>query len=174
MVFIGGCAGNTESTFLEGEPNTESGSSEILAKSEKHYWVSWQGEVFDSVSAPGGVDESLDTLVWLAFREGIVISEEQSAEEDVYITESNQVLEGSEEVVDNVWIRIVQEEFVPDESAIGHIAHKDYIIYTQEQDAYVGVQSVENNELWTILKMDDYGDWLEKEIKIYIRMTTGL
>lgn len=50
----------------------------------------------------------------------------------------------------------------------------DYLFYRQREDAYVGIQSAENNDLWTILKMADYGEWLEKEIRIYVRMTTGL
>lgn len=74
----------------------------------------------------------------------------------------------------DVWVRIVQEAVQPESGSIGQIAHKDYIFYRQGEDAYIGVQSTENNGLWTIIKMVGYGDWLEKEIGIYIRMTTGL
>jgi len=138
------------------------------------YKVSWQGEVFDSDWAPAGFYDSLNTLVWMAYRGGDIIAEDLSSDEDAYITESIQVLEGSDEAEHDVWVRIVQEAVEPESGSIGQSAHKDYIFYRQGEDAYVGIQSAENNELWTMIKMDDYGDWLEKEIRIYIRMTTGL
>ena len=174
MGFIGGCARNIPSTSLEAESDIASRNQETAAENEKHFWVNRQGEIFDSVSAPGGVDESLDTLVWMAFRGGSIISEDLSAEESDYILESNRVIDGSEEAGDHVWIRVGQEASIPQEGALGQVSHKDYIFYVQEEDAYVGVQSAEDTGLWTILEMADYGDWLEKEIDIYIRLTTGL
>ena len=171
---VNGCAQKNNNTVLESDSETESESQEISVESEKHYWVNWQGEIFDGTSAPGGVDESLETFVWMAFRSGTVVAENQSAEEDLYVTESGQVLGGNEETSDTIWIRIEQESFIPDEGSLGQISHKDYIFYRQGEDAYVGVQSGEDTELWTILNMADYGDWLEKEIGIYIKMTTGL
>ena len=173
-LLVGGCSRNIEGTLLEREPNSASGNQENLAENDKHYWLNRQGEVFDSANAPGGVDESLDAIVWLAFREGTVISEDQPSEENACILESNKVLDGFEEVEDHVWIRIAQEALIPQEGALGQVSHKDYIFYVQGEDAYVGVQSAEDTELWTILEMTDYGDWLEKEIDIYVRMTTGL
>ena len=174
LLLLGGCARNIESTSLEAESDIAPRNQETSIENEKHFWVNRQGEVFDSTNAPGGVEESLDTIVWMAFRGGIIISEDLSADENDYILESNQVLDGSEEVEDHVWIRIEQEAYIPQEGALGQVSHKDYIFYVQGEDAYVGVQSAEDTGLWTILEMTDYGDWLEKEIDIYVRMTTGL
>ena len=174
MGFIGGCAQNIESTSLEAESDIAPRNQETSIENEKRFWVNRQGEIFDSTYAPGGVDESLDTLVWMAFRGGTIISEDMSAEENAFIPESDRVLDGSEEVKDHVWIRVEQEVYIPQEGALGQVSHKDYIFYVQGEDAYVGVQSAEDTGLWTILEMTDYGDWLEKEIDIYVRMTTGL
>ena len=173
-LLMGGCARNIENASLDMESDIASLNQEISAESKKHFWVNRQGEIFDSTNAPGGVDESLDTLVWMAFRGGTIISENLSAEENTYIPESDKVLEGSEEIEDHVWIRIEQEAYIPQEGTLGQVSHKDYIFYVQGEDAYVGVQSAEDTELWTILEVADYGDWLEKEIDIYVRMTTGL
>ena len=173
-LLMGGCAVNNESMTEKSNDEAISDGPDISTKEEKHFWVNRQGEIFDSTNAPGGVDESLDTLVWMAFRGGTVISEDMSAEENAFISESDRVLEGSEEAEDHVWIRIVQEPFTASEGSLGQVSHKDYIFYVQGEDAYVGVQSAEDTELWTILEMADYGDWLEKEIDIYVRMTTGL
>ena len=174
MGFMGGCSVYDENTTAESNNDAISTEPDIATGEEKHFWANRQGEIFDSTNAPGGVDESLDTLVWMAFREGTVISEDMSAEENAFIPESDRVLEGSEEVENHVWIRIEQEPFTASEGSLGQVSHKDYIFYVQGEDAYVGVQSAEDTELWTILEMADYGDWLEKEIDIYIRMTTGL
>ena len=84
------------------------------------------------------------------------------------------MLGSSEEVEDHVWIRIEQEASIPQEGSLGQVSHKDYFFYVQGDDAYVGVQSAEDAGQWTILEMTDYGDWLGKEIDIYVRMTTGL
>ena len=173
-MLISGCSKNVESTPVEDSSEAVSDESEVLTEEEKHFWINRQGEIFDSANAPGGVDESLDTIVWMAFREGIIILEDLSAEENAYILESNKVLEGSEEAKDHVWIRIEQEAFIPQEGSLGQVSHKDYIFYVQGEDAYVGVQSAEDTGQWTIIEMTDYGDWLRKEIDIYVRMTTGL
>lgn len=174
ILLLDGCAINNENTAVQSNDEVMSDESEVSTEEEKHFWINRQGEVFDSTNAPGGVDESLDTLVWMAFREGTVISEDLSAKENAYISESDKVLEGSEETEGHVWIRIEQEASIPQEGSLGQVSHKDYIFYVQGEDAYVGVQSAEDTERWTILEMADYGDWLEKEIDIYIRMTTGL
>lgn len=174
VLLIGGCTRNIESSTSEAESDIASRNQEISAENEKHFCVNRQGEIFDSASAPGGVDESLDTLVWMAFREGNIILEDVSAGENAYILESDKVLEGSEEIGDHVWIRIVQEVSTPQEGALGQVSHKDYIFYTEGEDAYVGIQSAEDTGLWTILEMPDYGKWLTKEIDIYVRKTTGL
>ena len=152
----------------------KSTASENTEETSASYKVSWQGEMFDSDRAPAGFYDSLNTLVWMAYRGGDIIAEDLLADEDAYIAESIQVLEGSDEVEHDVWVRIVQEAVESESGSIGQSAHKDYIFYRQGEDAYIGIQSAENNELWTVIKMDDYGDWLEKEIRIYIRMTTGL
>lgn len=172
FAFMIGC---TKNTSMDRDSVTVDGNhQENSAGEEKKYWVNWQGEVFDSANAPGGVGESLDTLVWMAFREGDIIEENQSSEANEYILESNRVIDGSDEVECNNWIRIVQEPYIPEEASFGQVSHKDYIFYRQNTDAYVGIQSAEDTDLWTILIMADYGDWLEKEIDIYIRKTTGL
>jgi hypothetical protein len=175
------CACNNNAPSVDVDDNiqnelsaTEKSATENTDETPTFYKVSWQGELFDSDWAPKGFYEHLNILVWMAYREGDIIAEDLLADEDAYIAESIQILEGSDEVEHDVWVRIVQEAVEPENGSIGQSAHKDYIFYRQGEDAYIGIQSAENNELWTIIKMDDYGDWLEKEISIYIRMTTGL
>jgi hypothetical protein len=165
---------NAASADVDDNIQNELSASENTDETSAFYKVSWQGEMFDSDWAPAGFYDSLNTLVWMAYRGGDIIAEDLLADEDAYIAESIQILEGSDEVEHDAWVRIVQDAVEPENGSIGQSAHKDYIFYRQGEDAYIGIQSAENNELWTIIKMDEYGDWLEKEIRIYIRMTTGL
>lgn len=136
-------------------------------------FVNRHGDVFNSESDTAGVMATLKAFEWLVPRSsGECIADNLSAEENEFITESNKVLNGSEEAEDRVWIRIVQNSALPTEGST--IPHKDFIFYVVGEDAYVGIQSPEDNDSWAIWKMPDYGDWLAKEIDIYIRMTTGL
>ncbi len=173
-VLLCACTNNAIGADVDDNIQNESTALENADETTALYKVSWEGELFDSDWAPAGFYDSLDTLVWMAYRGGDIIAEEMPADEDAYIAESSQVLEGSDEVEHDVWVRVVQEAVEPESGTIGQSAHKDYMFYRKGEDAYVGIQSTENDGLWTIIKMDDYGDWLEKEIRIYIRMTTGL
>ena len=74
----------------------------------------------------------------------------------------------------HIWLREVQDAFTAEDGAMGEISHKDYVFYRKDEDAYIGIQSAENGKRWMLLKMEDYGDWLEKEVKMYVRMATGL
>lgn len=65
-------------------------------------------------------------------------------------------------------------EAEPENAEVSNEDEKHYWVNRQGEDAYVGVQSAEDTEVWTILNMAGYGDWLEKEISIYIKMITGL
>lgn len=147
------------------------------------YWINRHGEVYDSSFAPAGLDETLNTVLWLSTHEGEIIGENLPGSEYPCIAESEGILEaaaGGEDVwsmqgnASVVWIRIEQEHFVAPEGSIGQVSHKDYIIYREGEDAYVGLQSVEDGNKWTVSRIAGYGEWLERELDIFIRMTTGL
>ncbi len=136
-------------------------------------FVNRHGDVFNGEGDTAGIMATLKAFEWLVPRSsGECIADNLSAEENEFITESNKVLNSSEEAEDRVWIRITPGSVLQTEGST--IPHKDFLFYVVGEDAYVGIQSPTDNDLWAIWKMPDYGDWLEKEINIYIRMTTGL
>lgn len=142
---------------------------------EAAFWVSWEGNAFYLDGTLAGMQETLDTLVWTALRDGTVIAEDMPTEDDACIAESESALEdGAEKASTHIWIREVQDAFTAEEGAAGEISHKDYVFYRKDDDTYIGIQSVENGKRWMLLKMEGYGDWLEKEIKMYVRVATGL
>lgn len=174
LVFISGCAQRADVPILsEWEDNEQSANDFAENQDMEAIFVNRHGDVFNSEGDTVGIMATLKAFEWLVPRsDGECIADNLSSEENEFIAESINVLNGSEEVEDKVWIRIVQNPVPP--TADSTIPHKDFIFYVVEEDAYVGIQSSEDNNSWIIWKMPDYGDWLEKEINIYIRMTTGL
>ena len=79
----------------------------------------------------------------------------------------------NENYTDNIWLRIVR---YPVEKDVGTsvLEYKDILIYAEGEDAYIAMQSLENTELWTLWKIPTYGDWLYKEIALFMRIRTGL
>lgn len=74
------------------------------------------------------------------------------------------------------YIRLVQTPFIPDEG-VNEFPRKDIVIYVDPKypnDAFVGVQNPNKLEEWQIYKVNDYGNWLRKEIALYISLYTGL
>ena len=72
-----------------------------------------------------------------------------------------------------VWLRISNLTDVQNKGEGTSIPeNQDTLVYIQDQDMYVGIQN--SNLKWEIWKLTGYGDWLEKEIRIFIRVVTGL
>lgn len=178
LVFISGCAQRADVLILQEFWNQKEVADKdsmkfVTGLNMEAILVNRHGDVFNSEGDTVGIMATLKAFEWLVPRsDGECIADYLSAEENEFIAESINVLNGSEEAEDKIWIRIVQNPVLP--TADSTIPHKDFIFYVVEEDAYVGIQSSEDNNSWTIWKMPDYGDWLEKEVNIYIRMTTGL
>lgn len=74
------------------------------------------------------------------------------------------------------YIRLVQTPFIPNEG-VNEFPRKDIVIYFDPKypnDALVGVQNPNKLEEWQIYKVPDYGNWLKKEIDLYISLYAGL
>ena len=158
----------------EWEDNEQSANDFVENQNDlETIFVNRHGDVINSEGDTVGVMATLKAFEWLIPRSsGECIAENLPAEENEFITDSINVLNGSEEAEDKVWIRIVQNPVLMTEGST--IPHKDLLFYVVGEEAYVGMQSPAANDSWAIWKMPDYGDWLEKEINIYIRMITGL
>ncbi len=42
------------------------------------------------------------------------------------------------------------------------------------EDAYFALQNTNDEETWTVWQMPEYGKWIEKEIVMFLRVTTEL
>lgn len=135
--------------------------------------VNRNGEVekLDVTQSNTGIVSDIEALVWLAQRS--VSGDLITAEKNIYIEESNQCLNDNTEVGEHLWIRELRDK-QETESGTTVSGHKDYLIYQEGEDAYVAIQSVENSDEWTLYQITGYGEWLQKEIDIFLRVMTGL
>ena len=127
-----------------------------------------------------GIISDVEALAWIAPRGGAgIISESREIKENEndYITQSNILLSSETDVCPNdsleTWIRIVRTP-VPAQTGTTEFGYKDIIVYKQDDNACLAVQSSENQGVWTLWELPQYGVWLEKEVAIFIRVATGL
>lgn len=139
------------------------------------FCISYNGEVqqFDpDTSEVTGLIKNIESLAWLALRGGLemeLVDENLSEEDNTYISKSSNW--ESTENTDDIWLRI--SGHADDQGEGTSIPeHQDTLVYIQNQDMYIGIQNPDLK--WDIWKLPEYGDWLEKEIKLFIRVATGL
>ena len=155
------------------------GTGGFLTSTIAHIGSAKTVEEFEMSNSSGIIKNILD-LAWLAPRNGLNIEEisgNATEKNNAYILESNTVVNDEEKrnenYTDNIWLRIVR---YPVEKDVGTsvLEYKDILIYAEGEDAYIAMQSLENTELWTLWKIPTYGDWLYKEIALFMRIRTGL
>ena len=143
-------------------------------------------EVFHAVDKIPNIVNDIDTLLWIVPRGGAGISDEGKSvleKDNSIILESEGCLNQYQSSKNedwygntdgkNLWIRVINVPYFPEEG-VNELGHKDIMIYQEGKDAYFALQDPENLEMWTIWQLPDYGVWLEKEIDMYLRVTTGL
>lgn len=138
-------------------------------------------EVFDAeVENITGMIRDIEALAWIAPRGGAgIVSEGREIKEieNEYITQSNLFLSNETDAYSDdssqTWIRIVRTP-VPAQTGTTESGYKDIIVYKQDDNACLAVQSSENQGVWTLWELPQYGVWLEKEAAIFMRVATGL
>lgn len=191
------CAQNGPDSSQTSMPEAASGSAQTHSsdlepdssgtQSVKTVLICWEGGIETLSGCSTGLVDDISALAWLALRGGLdmeAVSEDISENDNEWIRISNSLLDeeespslpeedGVSQDDSSVWVRIVQEN-VPPEAGTAVTGHRDYLAYMQEEDAYIAVQSGGDNELWNVWKIPGYGNWLEKEIRIAVRVMTGL
>lgn len=143
----------------------------------------WENEVqiFDADAMENtGMVENIETLAWIAPRGGAGIDTvgiEQIQSQNEYIVESSQYLNQDKEIINtegfDTWVRVVQEQVMPAKET-SETGHGDYLIYKHGDNGYLAIQSGEDRTKWTVWELPGYGEWLDKEVAMFIRMVTGL
>ena len=145
--------------------------------------INWEGdcEVFGKEAENiTGIIKDIESLVWIAPRGGAgIVSEGKEIQEleNEYIIQSNVFLTDEENICQSIssetWVRLIRKP-VSDQVGTTESAYKDIIIYRQNDNVCLAVQSSENLTKWTLWELPQYGVWLEKEVAIFMRIATGL
>lgn len=133
-----------------------------------------------------GIIWDIEDLLWIAPRGGAGIEgggTEKNISELPIIKESETALIDDttdwysfEVDTENLWIRLICAPYKPAQGE-NSIAHKDIMVYLDNDDnnnAYLGIQSPDDETEWTIIPLPGYGLWLAREIDMIMRRTTGL
>ena len=161
--------------------NTQTRQEERTSAS--HLIINWENEVqiFDADAMENtGMVENIETLAWIAPRGGAGIDTvgiDQIQSQNEYIVESSQYLNQDKEIINtegfDTWVRVVQEQVMPTKET-SETGHGDYLIYKHGDNGYLAIQSGEDRTKWTVWELPGYGEWLDKEVAMFIRMVTGL
>ncbi|WP_068794271.1 hypothetical protein [Brevibacillus laterosporus] len=77
---------------------------------------------------------------------------------------------------DYTYIRLIQTPFIPEEG-VNAFPRKDIVLYIDQQypnDVFVGVQNPNKLDEWEVYIVKNYGNWLKKEIDLYVSLHKGL
>jgi len=121
-----------------------------------------------------GIRSDIQDLLWVAPRGGAGIKPEVK---QVEAKELDRVLKNGDKMKDAFClVRLIYEPYRPGQG-MNDLAHKDLIIYTDPgnvNDAYLGVQNPDNQTKWDLYRLPDYGQWLKKEVDLFLRISKGL
>lgn len=53
------------------------------------------------------------------------------------------------------------------------MSYKDILLYRDNEDAYLAWQMADDLNTWYLFQLSGYGEWLEKEVAIFMRCATG-
>ncbi len=159
-----------DNDYFLGKCNTEEKQKSIIVKMDN---------ITIKCSDSGiGIVEDIEKLTWMSLRsdEFENLGSIKEIEND-YVLESKQVLIDDDIMIDSkgagCWVRVINNINMP-VAGTSITGHKDYLLYVDECDAYLMIQSYENLEYWSVYKLPDYGTWLKREIDIIIKCSTGL
>lgn len=132
----------------------------------------------DSDGANQALIHNLQTIYAKAYRgffETSTGEPEMKTEEDFsFIKESLATKEGSTDTNFN-YVRLIQKPYIP-QTGENAPPRKDLIFFidvTNPKDLYLAVQHPEKLKEWKVYLIEDYGNWLQKELDTYLWSTHG-
>lgn len=128
-----------------------------------------------SLRKSNGLVSDVQDLLWIAYRGGAGIdpakAEERNTKDLEIVQESNESI-----VTEHTWIRLFYQPYKPPQG-MNDFGHQDIMVYSDPQnlhDAYLAIQDPDDQLKWKVFPIPEYGSWLQKEIEIFLRLTTGL
>lgn len=167
----GGCRAQAES-----ENEKESISQ---ARIERQIFISFNGEIQGFEADSAGLLQNIEQLAYLAPRGGLGMEEEAEnvqGDSNPYLSESGSTGDMEEILTSEsglTWIRISGRSGADSGSGTSVPERGDIAAYVQEEDLYIAEETGEK-DVWNIWKLPGYGEWMEQEIRIFLRVMTGM
>lgn len=132
-----------------------------------------------------GLVSDVERLLWMASRSVFTDSEGEKKRitELPVIEESNKSIPQDKNMwfydgvsSKSVWIRLNYQPFIPGQG-MNVWGHKDLIVYIDpdnDDNAFLGIQDPQNQNVWDIHLLPGYGPWLAKEIDMLMYMTAAM
>lgn len=138
--------------------------------------ICWNNDVFSFENSSldiAGLYENVEALLWIAPRGGAGIDSEGNQIEAA----SNELIQLSENMAsgdrieEDVLLLRINREYAVENTPM---SYKDIVMYRDNEDAYLAWQMADDRNTWYLFRLPGYGEWLEKEVAIYMRCATGL
>lgn len=133
-----------------------------------------------NISSVEPIISDIQNLRWIAYRGGSGMDFRQVVKDqkDISIVKASENTESIEKARDgSPWLRLYYDPYKPVQGA-NDTGHKDIIICADNpqdpEDAYLLVQNPDNLTEWTVITLPGYGQWLQKEVDMLLRMKMGL
>ncbi|HJA92685.1 MAG TPA: hypothetical protein H9717_06160 [Candidatus Eisenbergiella merdipullorum] len=121
-----------------------------------------------------GLYKNIENLLWIAPRGGAGIDTEGSkveAASNRFIMLSENMASGDIPEENVLLIRLTRERAV--EAGAMPMSYKDILLYRENEDAYLAWQMADDLNSWYLYQLPGYGDWMEKEVAIFLRCAAG-
>lgn len=138
--------------------------------------ICWNNEVFSFENSSldiAGLYKNVDELLWIAPRGGAGIDSEGNQIEAA----SNELIQLSEnmasgdKIEEDVLLLRLNRKYAVENTPM---SYKDIVMYRDNEDAYLAWQMAGDLNTWYLFRLPGYGEWLEKEVAIFMRCATGL
>lgn len=175
LLMLGACGSQEEAALRAGA------AAEAEAENEegRRIFLSFNGEIQGFEAESAGLVQNIVHLAWLAPRGGLGMeaeAEKVPEHENSCLLESGSMAD-TEEILPSesglVWVRITGGEDIDSGEGTSVQEHGDIAAYIQGADVYIAAEAAEG-DLWDIWKLPGYGEWLEQEIRIFLRVMTGM
>lgn len=166
----------------ESEPEAESENEKesiSQARIDRQIFISFNGEIQGFKADSSGLLQNIEQLAYLAPRGGLGMemeAEKVPESKNPYLAESAGLTDMEEILTSEsglVWVRIFCGSGADFGEGTSVPEHGDIAAYVQGENLYIAEETGEK-ELWNIWKLPGYGEWLEQEIRIFLRVMTGM
>ena len=137
--------------------------------------ICWNNDVFSFENNSldiAGLYKNIEAMLWIALRGGAGINSEGNridAASNDFIQLSEKLTPGERLEENILLLRINRKNAVENTS----MSYKDILLYRDNEDAYLAWQMADDLNTWYLFQLSGYGEWLEKEVAIFMRCATG-